>query len=90
MDPFGFLLTSRLMRMVNMWVMLLLVNLSLEKCNRKKSRSCNSKPLTMTIMNNKPPQLHDIHESSNNLNSLINKIGKEIEDSEKTYNLNVH
>jgi len=58
--------------------------------SKKIKQIKKSKPLTMTLMNNKPPQLHDIHESSNNLNSLINKINNEIEDSEKAYSLNVH
>lgn len=41
-------------------------------------------------MNDKPPKLHDIQESSDNLNSLINEINKEIEDDEKTYSLYIH
>lgn len=50
----------------------------------------HSKPLTITNTNYKLPQLHDMYQSSNNLDSLINEIDKEIEDGEKTYSLYFH
>jgi len=65
--------------------------INLTDISEKIKQIKNSKPLPMTLMKNKPPpQLHDIHESSNNLDSILNEIDKEIEDNEKTDSLYIH